>query len=609
VWRPEVWIPVAYGVVAGGWIALSDSLLAGAARSVGEQAAWSILKGFGFVAATSVALHAGLRWALARERSARRLAETCEAARRESEERDLAERKRATEALRESEEKRALAIEAADMGTWHAVPFGPMECSPRFREIFGIADGLAIDGFETFLRLVHPDDREKHRSAVLRSLDPSGEGTYEDQYRCVLPDGSVRWISARGKVRFADVNGVRQAGRAAGVVLDVTERKAMQAQLMQSDRLASVGMLAAGVAHEINNPLAYLIAALDFLDGECKEFAQKLPGVPSTELREALAEAREGAARVKHVVRDLKTFSRADEERRVQVELRPVIESTLNMVFNEIKYRARLVKEYGKTPPVLANEARLGQVFLNLLVNAAHAISEGRVDENEIRVATKTDDLGRAIVEVCDSGSGIPPDVLKHVFDPFFTTKPTGIGTGLGLSICHSIVTALGGEISVESQVNEGTVFRVVLPAAPPLTGDHAGAEPALMTPSVAQRPRGRVLVVDDEPAICAALKRVLAPEHEVVVLTSALEAQDRIARGERFDVILCDLMMPKMTGMELHAELTSLAPEQAARMVLLTGGAFTPLASEFLNKVPNARVEKPFDAASLRALIRGLVA
>ena len=311
---------------------------------------------------------------------------------------------------------------------------------------------------------------------------------------------------------------------------------------------------------------------------------------------------------MKHVVRDLKTFSRADEERRVQVELRPVIESSINMVFNEIKYRARLVKDYGKTPPVLANEARLGQVCLNLLVNAAQAIPEGRIDENEIRVSTKTDDLGRAVVEVRDSGPGIPPDVLKQVFDPFFTTKPTGVGTGLGLSICHNIVTGLGGEIIVESQLDEGTVFRVVLPAAPPPAEGDAGTEPALMTPSVAHRPRGRVLVVDDEPAICAALKRVLAPEHEVVALTSALEARSRIARGEHFDVILCDLMMPKMTGMDLHAEFTVLAPDQAERMVFVTGGAFTEKARRFLGTVPNIRLEKPFDTAGLRALIRGLV-
>jgi signal transduction histidine kinase len=382
------------------------------------------------------------------------------------------------------------------------------------------------------------------------------------------------------------------------------ERDKMTAQLMLADRLVSIGTLAAGVAHEINNPLAYMVAAVDFLDKEIKRIGHKLRVDEFDELSKALADAREGAGRVKHVVRDLKTFSRVEEKRRSTIDLRPVIESSINMAFNEIKYRARLVKDYGRTPLVLANEARLGQVFLNLLINAAQAIPEGRTEENEIRVLTRTDDLGRAVAEVRDSGPGIPPEVVERIFDPFFTTKPPGVGTGLGLSICRSIVTALGGEIAVESQAHKGTVFRVVLPAAPIVPAEEARSEQGPVKPAR----RGRVLVVDDEPAIGTALRRVLAPEHDVTVLTSAAEARERIARGERFDVILCDLMMPVMTGMDLHAEITSLAPDQAERMVLVTGGAFTAKANEFLDQVPNARVEKPFDPATLLVLVRGLV-
>ncbi len=382
-----------------------------------------------------------------------------------------------------------------------------------------------------------------------------------------------------------------------------TDRDKMTAQLMLADRMVSVGTLAAGVAHEVNNPLAYLIAALEFLDKELKGIEQRLPGGQWNEVNEALAEAREGAGRVKHVVRDLKTFSRVEEEHRSRVDLRPVIESSINMAFIEIKYRARLVKDYGTTPPVLANEARLGQVFLNLLINAAQAIPEGHVDKNEIRVVTRTDDLGRAIVEVRDSGSGIPPDVVGRIFDPFFTTKAIGVGTGLGLSICRNIVTALGGEIAVESQVDKGTVFRVALPPAPIVTDDVLPA-----TAPEKQGRRGRVLVVDDERAIGDSVRRVLRSEHEVVVLTNAEEARDLVARGDRFDVILCDLMMPKMTGMDLHAALVTLAPDQAERMVLLTGGAFTSTARHFLEAVPNLCIEKPFDSAHLRAIVRGLV-
>lgn len=382
------------------------------------------------------------------------------------------------------------------------------------------------------------------------------------------------------------------------------ERDTMTAQLMQADRLVVAGTLAAGVVHEINNPLTYVIGALGFLEGELRLAEKELPAGRLAEAHDALGEAREGAERVKHVVRDLKTFSRVDEKRTGRVDLHHVLDSSLNMAFNEIKYRARIVKDYGPVPPVRANEARVGQVFLNLLVNAAHAIREGRVEENEIRVVTRTDDAGRAIVEVRDTGTGISPENLGRIFDPFFTTKPVGVGTGLGLSICRNIVSALRGEITAESSVGQGAIVRVVLPPAPSATDDEALPPP----PHVKKGRRGRVLVVDDEAAVGRAVRRVLVAEHDVDVVTGAREALRRIAGGERFDVIVCDLMMPEMSGMDLHAELTMVAPDQAERMIMLTGGAFTARASQFLDTVPNPRVEKPFDAANLRALVRNTV-
>jgi len=380
-------------------------------------------------------------------------------------------------------------------------------------------------------------------------------------------------------------------------------RAMMTAQLAQADRLAATGTLAAGVAHEINNPLAYVIAAHDFLAHELKSIAHELPAGRVVEASQALSEAQEGAGRVKQIVRDLKTFSRPDEEQIGLIDLRRVMESSINIAFNEIKHRARLVKDYQATPFVKANEARLGQVFINLLINAAQAIPEGHANENEIRVVTKWSDHGRAIVEVADTGSGIPRDLLKRIFDPFFTTKPVGIGTGLGLSICRSIVGTLGGEITVESQVGKGTLFRVELPAPAPVAEAMAGH-----APRVEQVRRGRVLVVDDELLVGSAVRRALASENEVLVLTNAREARGRIASGERFDVILCDLMMPEVTGMDLHAELSALAPDQAQQMVFLSGGAFTPMAAQFLDQVSNERIEKPFDPAGLRALVRSRV-
>jgi signal transduction histidine kinase len=376
------------------------------------------------------------------------------------------------------------------------------------------------------------------------------------------------------------------------------ERQRLSEQLMISDRMASVGLLAAGVAHEINNPLAAVLANIDLAHQDAARLAHG--SSEQRELLEELAEAREAAVRIRDIVRDLKLFSRAEDEKRAPVDVVRVLDSSLRMAANEIRHRARLVKELQPVPPVEANESRLGQVFLNLLVNAAHAIPEGRASSNEIRVATSLGPGGKVVVEVGDTGSGMPPDVLKRLFTPFFTTKPVGVGTGLGLSICHRIVAALGGEITVESTVGRGSSFRVTLPPASLRRETTLPLEAAL-----AVGKRAKILVVDDEPSVVKAAARILSEDHDVVTTQRGAEALLLIRGGERFDVILCDLMMPEMTGMELYAELAHAAPEQADKVVFLTGGAFTARARAFLDQVKNLRFEKPFDAASLRSIVQ----
>jgi PAS domain S-box-containing protein len=401
-------------------------------------------------------------------------------------------------------------------------------------------------------------------------------------------------------------------------VRDMTERKQMQARMMLTDRLASVGTLAAGVAHEINNPLAYVIANLEFVNrgvmrllqearaaGELLDDPSRLAATLLSQIaglesaREALDAAREGTDRVRHIVRDLKTFSRSDDVKRGPVDVRAVIESSLNMAWNEIRHRARLVKNYTEVERVDANASRLGQVFLNLIVNAAQAIPEGAVDKNEIRVAVTPGGADDVVVAVSDTGSGMTPEVQARIFDPFFTTKPVGVGTGLGLSICHSIVAELGGDITVASAPGRGTTFSVRLPVAARTAAQASAAGPKL--PQTGRR--GRILVVDDEPMVGKAVRRTLG-EHDVTVLTGARAALELIAGGERYDIIFCDLMMPEMSGMDLYGELARDVPEQAERMIFMSGGAFTPRAQEFLDRVPNARVEKPFDWQGLRQLV-----
>jgi CheY-like chemotaxis protein len=248
---------------------------------------------------------------------------------------------------------------------------------------------------------------------------------------------------------------------------------------------------------------------------------------------------------------------------------------------------------------VHASEARLGQVFLNLIVNAAQAIPEGQADQNEIRLVTRRGEGDHVVVEVIDTGPGISPDVLPRLFTPFFTTKPVGVGTGLGLSICRRLVSAIGGEITVETEVGKGTTFRVTLPATV-ATAPAARRETAdLPAPR-----RGRILVVDDEEAIGRSIRRLVGRDHDVTALTQATEALQLIGSGQRFDIILCDVMMPVMTGMDLYGELERVAPDQAARVVFLTGGAFTPTARAFLDGVKNVTIEKPFDVRGLVSLI-----
>ncbi|HZI09119.1 MAG TPA: PAS domain S-box protein [Myxococcus sp.] len=399
---------------------------------------------------------------------------------------------------------------------------------------------------------------------------------------------------------------------------DLTERHQMQARLMVAERMASVGTLAAGVAHEINNPLAYLTANLAFareeLSALTKGGAQGLePRLAASlaDAQSALAEAQQGADRVRTIVRDLKTFSRADSAEHTDVDVRRVLESTLNLATTEIRHRARLVKDYGDVPPVRANESRLGQVFLNLLVNAAQAIPEGAPEQHEIRVTTGTGKGGRVMVEVKDSGTGIAQEHMSRLFDPFFTTKAPGVGTGLGLSICHSLVASLGGEIHVESEPGKGSSFRVLLPPSLELPREPAAPAPeATPLPPVPPREkRGRLLVVDDEPLVCTALGRTLRPHHDVTLATRAQEALERIEAGEHFDVVFCDLMMPGMSGMDFYSALQQRHPEQARRVIFLTGGAVTPQARAFLESVPSPHLEKPFAGRELLSLVQDRLA
>jgi signal transduction histidine kinase len=402
-------------------------------------------------------------------------------------------------------------------------------------------------------------------------------------------------------------------------LLVASEHRELQSRLAQTDRLTSLGTLAAGVAHEINNPLAYVLLNLGYVSDELP----RLLGQPRTssadpkeqerEILLAIDHARGGAERIRDIVRGLKTFSRPENETRAPLDVTQVLDATLAMVANEVRHRAKLVKDYSHVPEVVANEARLGQVFLNLLLNAVQALPDDPSRTNEIRVTVKSPGLDRVLIEVRDNGVGIASQVRGRIFEPFFTTKPVGIGTGLGLAICHGIVTSLGGTLTFESEVGKGTAFRVELPGTNRGIGGSAAARSlSIETPSksfAAGPTRGRILVVDDEPIVCFSLERLLSKEGEVIAVTSARQALSFILAGERFDAILCDLMLPDMDGPAFYAEVRKIDPAQVERMVFVTGGVFTVRARDFLASVPNPRLGKPFDIDALLALVRERIA
>jgi len=267
------------------------------------------------------------------------------------------------------------------------------------------------------------------------------------------------------------------------------------------------------------------------------------------------------------------------------------------MVGNEIRHHARVVKVLGELPPIRGNMAQLGQVFSNLLINAAQAIPEGDAPNHEIRIVSEVRE-GAIVITISDTGEGIAPEGLARIFEPFFTTKPLGKGTGLGLSISRQAIAEHHGHIECTSEVGKGSTFRVTLPI-----DDDIRPEPPLL-PERTATARGCVLVIDDEPLIGGVIKATLSGVHEVIAVQRASEAIELLAQGQKVDVILCDLMMPDMGGPELYETMAARWPELVERMVFMTGGAFTSGTVEFVARVAPRIIAKPFTHDELLGMI-----
>lgn len=408
------------------------------------------------------------------------------------------------------------------------------------------------------------------------------------------------------------VGDIRPGEHARGSVIvlhDIGERQKLQKQLEFADRLSSLGAMAAGTAHELNNPLTVVMTNAGLVSDLVAQLRAALPDNSAgaaqsrlTRMDDALGDLQAAASRMARIVGDLRAFSRPGDSNTERVDLRHSVEWAIRATAHEFQLRAHIRTRFEPAPLVLGEPARIEQVLVNLLVNAAHSIAPGNMDNNHVHIGVRTAEDGRALVEIRDTGAGIPSETLSRIFDPFFTTKASGMGTGLGLAICQGIVKALGGDIRVTSAVGRGTTFSILLNPAPPEAAEDksAGVTPVLDVPPA------RLLLIDDELTLLRAMQRILEDEgHQVVALHNAALALAQLDAGETFDLILSDLMMPTMTGMEFYKLLCQRHPAMAPRVIFTTGGAVTPQVASFLESITNPRLEKPFKVAQLSDAVR----
>jgi len=369
----------------------------------------------------------------------------------------------------------------------------------------------------------------------------------------------------------------------------------LHTQLLRADRLSALGTLAATVAHEINNPLSFVLSNLEVVEDQ-------LRGAPSNpELQTSISQAREGVRRVATIVKDLRGISHPGKAaQKTRVDVHRSLDAAIRICEGEARERARIVRDYGRVPRVHADEAQLGQVFLNLLVNAIQAIDPGKPSENTITVRTRKASQG-VLLEICDTGPGIDPRHVDRLFEPFVTTKDVGEGTGLGLYVCRSIVESMQGQIRLEPMTDGGTRATIVLPVAPD-TEEVGTPSVPIHDATPTEDLHLRILIIDDEEMLTSALARSLRG-HQVHTANRGAQAVE-MAMASRFDLILCDLIMPEMTGMDVYKALHAADEGIRKRFVFMTGATVTSEAKAFAERIDVPVLEKPFSRADLLGVL-----
>ena len=403
------------------------------------------------------------------------------------------------------------------------------------------------------------------------------------------PTASTVEIRAGDRTLLLTAIPMADPGAAVLVFEDQTDRRRLQEQLIQSEKMSAIGQLIAGVAHDLNNPLASVVGFSDFL--------AEAGGIPPS-LQEPLQVIRQEAERAATIVKNLLSFARRQEGERTPLPVRVLLDSTLALLRNQLmahKVEATLEVEPG-LPDIEVSANQIKQVFVNIINNACQAIASDAPSGRIWITAKRVHDS--VAVSVTDSGPGMPEEIASRVFEPFFTTKPEGAGTGLGLSISQGIVKEHGGRITLETPPGGGATFTVELP----LRGEAARAEaaPRLAT----EAPQLSILVVDDEPHILHYMRATLESwGHTVEVASDGTYALERALAGT-FDVIICDLRMPHLSGREMYSKLARQDPRVAERIIFATGDTVRGDTLQFLEQLGRPYLRKPFTLAELRAAL-----
>jgi PAS domain S-box-containing protein len=505
--------------------------------------------------------------------------------------RDVTHERETLDALRRSEARFRFLVESAPDGVVILQRGLIVFINPKAAQLLGVAKCEDALG-QPIAAYLPPSDAALAGSRIMammrdnREFPPSEYGVLADPNRVVEIKSIVcEWNGSPAVLAFAR---------------DVTERKALERRLVESDRLAALGTLAAGVAHEINNPLTYAQLSAQRIARLVERL--DIPAEARTALEQHIEDVHHGIRRVASITHTLRSFVTHEADSQGPVDVAAALERSLKMVDNDLRHAAQLVVDVSSAPPVIGNTSQLEQVFVNVLINAIKALPPNPSTPHEIRVSlVHADD--RVVVTIADTGCGIPAPLRARIFDPFFTTRDVGHGMGLGLSVSKTIVEQHGGQIEVESTENVGTTVRIYL--RPYDKAEHAKpARAAARPPSDADAgPRLRVLVVDDEPIICAILQRILGEQHEVTIATSGNEALSLLSERS-FDVALCDVMMPGMNADELYRRVTETRPEAAKRIAFMTGGALDAAIENVIAALPNRRLAKPFKIDEVLELV-----